>query len=32
VVDLSGRIDIVDEDGTVTAIGFGEAVEVRGAD
>lgn len=32
IVDLSGRIDIVDEDGTVTAIGFGEAVEVRGAD
>lgn len=32
VVDLSFRIDIMDEDGTVTADVFGKAVEVRGAD
>jgi hypothetical protein len=32
VVDLSFRIDIMDEDGTVTADVFGKAVEVGGAD
>ena len=32
LIDLGGRIDIVDEEGTVTAVPFGEAVEVRGKD
>jgi len=32
LIDLGGWIDIVDQDGTVTAVRFGEAVEVRGTD
>lgn len=32
VIDLGGWIDIVDEDGTETAVRFSEAVKVRGTD
>lgn len=32
LIDLGGWIDLVDEDGTVTAVRFSEAVEVRGTD